>query len=584
MATLYSGYSNSYRLKLVITESSQSVENNTTKLSWTLYLENGMAYFQLYSLSGSYLNLNKTRVWTADSTIISLSGYNQTTKLSSGTITVTHNSDGTRTVPVYAYYTMPGSDYYLPGVMTINASIDLTAIPRKSEINSVGDITTASTFIAVNLSRKYSGYTHTVTLSIGKTTIATWSDSWNGTKNLTLSSAHRTAMLNAIPASTSDKAKLTVETKNGSTSIGSVSKELTVTVDSAQVPTISNVSVVTKTPLKSGDITQLYQNFGTLTVTYTVAMATGTTVKTKTVAFSGMEGSVQGTESGTKTTTLLAFKSGDNQALIIKVTDKRGRTATWSKNYKVYAYKSIAFSEIFIGRTRDTSKEKTYADIETKIVTSSIKPSSTELNKVKLVVAFKERTATTYTTLATYTGSVGTWNQNNTLDKIFDIAKSYDLIITASDELSSSIMPKILSTADYSLVIGKNAVGVNMFPSVDKGLQTNGDVYDGTNGSRNISEIITAINGLQMLQTGLAPIGSALPANGKTSITVTFPKPYTRTYRIPKVFLTTHSAIGSVQYPMLAVSAINGTEFTINIQAGSDGLSLGTLISWVAIP
>ena len=138
MATYYSSYSNEYRLRLDITQGTQNVTNNTTVESWTLYLLSGNKSMGVYSTYSATVNGVTSPSTTQTNVTI---GYNTSVTLGSGSTTVTHNADGTKSVafsasfktnsPVYS-----GGVLVSPGTMSMSGTFALTTIPRYAAITA----------------------------------------------------------------------------------------------------------------------------------------------------------------------------------------------------------------------------------------------------------------------------------------------------------------------------------------------------------------------------------------------------------------------------------------------------------------
>ena len=144
MAT-FTSTSGSYTTTLTVTQTSQSTQNNQSTLTYSLTLTKN---------AGSGLWNNNSCPWsiTIDgSTVASGSftydfrSYSSLTLKGSTTTTVTHNSDGTKTVACSASVNMDNEPYVY--VMKPSGDLALTTIPRASDISlsvSSFSITSAS--------------------------------------------------------------------------------------------------------------------------------------------------------------------------------------------------------------------------------------------------------------------------------------------------------------------------------------------------------------------------------------------------------------------------------------------------------
>ena len=158
-----------YRIQIAWTVDSQSVANNTSKVTAKVQLvSTGSSYTinSSASKSGS-LTINGTK-YTFNFTA-ALSG-NQTKTLFTKTVTVSHAADGTKTCSFSATaginVTLSGTYY---GNVTASGNGTFNTIARASTINSVtGSVAINGTnSVTVNISRKSSNFTHTVVFSFG---------------------------------------------------------------------------------------------------------------------------------------------------------------------------------------------------------------------------------------------------------------------------------------------------------------------------------------------------------------------------------------------------------------------------------
>ena len=141
----------------------------------------------------------------------------------------------------------------------------------------------------------------------------------------------------ALPNSSSGSATVTLETLNGSTSLGSNSYTFTVTVPTTIVPSIGGLST---TPVNSGASSTAFgwglyiQNKTKCTAAMSsVSAGSGATIRSYSITTTPNFGS------GTSTSLTTALLSGSGTVTITaKVTDSRGRTATRTASITVRAY------------------------------------------------------------------------------------------------------------------------------------------------------------------------------------------------------------------------------------------------------
>lgn len=255
MATVNSNTSTGYYLQLVVTQSSQSIANNTSTLSWTLYFKNGSSYYQNQSTKDTFkVVINGTTVYNT-SKAISFSGANKTLTIASGTTTVGHNADGTKSVSMSCSYTPGKTASYYPKALSGSGSMSLTTIPRASSISISGGSGTkpGNGSISLSISRASSSFTHTVNWSCGSS---------SGTVGTGLSTSASWAVplsLIAQAPNSNQTVTFTCYTYNGGTHIGT--KTCTATVGYHSPSTVSGSNGTTIGSSKSFTISRSNGNF-----------------------------------------------------------------------------------------------------------------------------------------------------------------------------------------------------------------------------------------------------------------------------------------------------------------------------------
>ena len=137
----FSKSNNTFTLKLTVTENSTSVSGNSSSVSYKLELVSTTKDFYQYSV-GASVSLNGRVVATRDrysSGKINLGTYSSVTLLS-GSTTIGHNNDGSKTMNV-AYSLDMASASYTPGPMSGSGSMPLTTIPREAKLTSAPNFT-----------------------------------------------------------------------------------------------------------------------------------------------------------------------------------------------------------------------------------------------------------------------------------------------------------------------------------------------------------------------------------------------------------------------------------------------------------
>lgn len=169
--------SNEYTLKLTITENSTSQINNTSNISYRLYMTSGSWNFDTFAV-GWEISLNGKVVSEqarADAPQIDLD-YNSSVTIVSGTTNVKHNPDGTLTMSISGKSFM-AKESYTPGDMTVTGSMVLTPIsapepPPRSDLNTISPFNLEGD-IRVPYTSYSDDYIHTLIISKSGNRIAT---------------------------------------------------------------------------------------------------------------------------------------------------------------------------------------------------------------------------------------------------------------------------------------------------------------------------------------------------------------------------------------------------------------------------
>ena len=408
-------------LKFSWSESSQSVANNTTTISWKLELIAG---------SSGRIDSSAKKSWsvTVNGTKYSGTNYigisNNTTKtLASGTTTITHNSDGTKNFS-YAFsqeFAITFSGSYI-GTKSGSGTGTLDTIPRKSSLSaSNGTLNTAQT---LTVTRQATSFTHTITYKCGTAsgTIATKSSSTSisWTPPLSLASQNTTG--------TSVSVVLTITTYSGDTSIGSNTKTISCTIPSSVKPSC------TFTLEDTTGIDDIYgspvQGLSKIKVTVTATQAYGSAIDSCSISIDGKK------YSGLTATTGVLTVSGKS-TVTATVKDKRGRSGPVSYDMNVQAYSAPAVTAFTAKRCNaDGTLNKRGGYI---IATFSAKVSSMgSENTAKYQLKYKKSSATSYTTV-TLSDVANSYNVSS-YSYIFsaEAGSSYNVAIEARDRHNNS--------------------------------------------------------------------------------------------------------------------------------------------------
>jgi len=319
---------------------SQNVANNTTVVGWNMQLVAGTSGKISSTASKDWsVTVNGTKYSGTNTVGI---GNNATKTLASGTTSVAHNSDGTKTFN-YSFsqefaITFSGASI---GTQSGSGSGTLTTIPRATTPTLSASSVNMGSSVTINTPRASSGFTHDLAYSFAGSGWVTIDTGVGTSKTWTVPD-----LATRIPNATSGTMTIRCITKNGSTSIGTKTVLLTVKVPTSVVPTISAVALAEATSGLAAQFGAFIQNKSTVKATITAAGAKGSTIKSYSTTFLGK------TYTGSSWTSGLLTKSG-SLSMVTKVTDSRGRTASKTTTLTVLAYTKPQVTEFVVRRVNE---------------------------------------------------------------------------------------------------------------------------------------------------------------------------------------------------------------------------------------
>lgn len=399
----------------------QSTANNTTTISWTI--KAGGTYSGYVQVSELKLTIDGTVVYSRNSSNHTncFSG----TTLKTGTTTVTHDSNGSKSVMIK----IEAGIYNWTINKSGSSTFTLDTIARASSITSVGNVTLGNA-CSVKWTPASTSFYYKLKFSIGSWSATTSAIKPNTTSAYTYSSyTIPLAAANQISRATSGTMTVYLYTYSSSacsTQIGATaSKTFTVTVPASVVPTISSV---TATIVNSNSV---INGWG-------VAVAGYTKVKVKATA-SGSYGStisgftISGGYSTKQTGTSLSYTgaaitSSGSKTFTVVAKDSRSRSSSSKSSDSIifYAYSKPSVSSFTAVRsTSDQSKVVVKGNWTFSSVNSK--------NSATGTLYYKKSTATSWTKYGTIPK-----NTSTTLTVDFDTTISYNFKLVVQDALSNS--------------------------------------------------------------------------------------------------------------------------------------------------
>lgn len=415
--------------------SSQSVEKNTSTISWTL---KGSGSASGYVMSGAFKAvINGVTVYTSEPRI----ELRNTTTVASGTATIAHNSDGTKSFSL----SCEAGIYTYAVSATASGTHTLTTIPRASTISATNaNMGSAST---ITITRASSSFTHTLTYSFGNATgtiaTKTTSTSVSWTPTLTLA--------NQIPNAVSGKCTITCKTYSGTTEVGSKTCTMTLTVPSSVKPTITSLTAARMdgTVPTSWEIYVQSKSKATLTING-AAGAYGSTISSYSITGGGYSSTASSFTTGfLNTSGTITFTAS--------VTDSRGRvSANATVTITVVAYSAPSFSK-YISQRCNSAGTASDSGTYVKSTVNFSYASCSSKNTITTATYYRKTTETSWTNASkTFTsGTAFTFGGGN-----ISAESSYEVKFKLTDAFTSIEVTDTLSTASVVMDFKSGGLGV----------------------------------------------------------------------------------------------------------------------------
>ncbi len=300
----------------------QDVSANKTTINWSCGV---MPRHKFYSnaVKMSAVTINGVQVY-AGGTYSNITDYKEHT-LASGTLEVSHESDGSKTLAVAAF---SGQVWKDSGYLTATAAAQSFALPTipRATVPVIGAVVMGQT-VTIGLPRAVSSFTHTLTYTFGSAsgTIAEGAGAeaqWAVPYDLAVQ----------IPNNASGTGTLTCKTYSGSTLIGTQSVNFTATVPSNSTTQPSDTIAVSPVSSLAAPFNGLYiQGRTKAKITHTASGKYGATIKSYAATVDGQ------TYTGQAPTTDILATPG-TLTITGTATDSRGIIGTALASIAVLAY------------------------------------------------------------------------------------------------------------------------------------------------------------------------------------------------------------------------------------------------------
>lgn len=402
-------------LSISIKQNSQSVANNTSNVTVTVYAN--------YT-DGSYNRDEAYGYLVIDGISYDFyAGFNGsgessgTSALFTKTVNVTHDSDGTKTLDCEAYYEV--GEYY--SSTETFASKVLTTIPQKSTLSAPKGYLGQEQTLTINA--KSNRFTHTITYKCGDEsgTIATKTSGTSVKWTPPLSLASQNTVNETLVVT------FTLTTYSGNTSIGTYTVDARYTIGTEALPSFT---------VELSDATGYKDIFG-----YYIQLRSKLNIKVNATAMYGAEIATCKIQTNNEkfttdeATTSELSESGELQVYIY-IRDSRGKEAQGYYSVSVEAYSPPTVSSLTIKRCDKNGTENSKGEYVQAQFTASV-TSLNSKNTASYQFAYKKSANSTYTT-------VNLTNYNNVYhisDKTYmfaaDTGSSYDVQLIVTDAFGS---------------------------------------------------------------------------------------------------------------------------------------------------
>lgn len=454
---------------------SQSIENNSSVVGWSMSLVAG---------SSGAIDSNIKKAWEVTvngnsytGTAITGIGNNQTKVLASGSTTIPHNADGTKTFAFTFKQVFKGLVFageavsdksgsgngILPTIARASQPSAVTWPEHTQNVGSFGDT------ISIHMNRKADTFTHTVRYKFGSASGVIARDVTTGTTwtiPLTL--------MSLIPGTTSGSGTIYVDTYSGSTFVGTKYCGFTATVPASVKPTCS---------LTLDDVAGIDDIYGSpvkglsrIKATIKATLAYGSPIVSYSISANGA------TYPAAEATTDV-LKTAGTSRVSATITDQRGRVGTTYFDMNVQDYALPVVSALTVSRCNEDGTANEQGEFVKAVFSAKI-TALKNLNTAAYVLKYKKTSASSWTSV-TLTALAGVYTvANHSYVFEADSNSSYDVEVTATDRHGSASRTTTVSTAftlmnwganGTSFAIGKVAEKAN---AVELGLRAY-DQYGG---------------------------------------------------------------------------------------------------------
>lgn len=331
-------------------------------------------------------------------------------------------------------------------------SYSLPIEPAGSVLGSISSFTFGNA-INIPITKYNSGFYDVLTISVGGTTIKTVNGITNG-DDVSFTSTELTNIYAKLPSATKGTVtfKLTTKTSSSGSTVGTSTKTATGTIPSSVKPTISGITLAEAVSGLASKFGAYIQNKSKITGTVNASAGSGSSI-------SAYKTTINGSSYTSRTFTTGVLKTSGTNTVSITVTDKRGRTATYSTTFSVLAYSKPTISTFKVERC---NADGTLNDegINFKVTVKSTITALNNKNDSSYVLQYKLSSVDTWTTIG---NSLSGYSINTSFvvtNIALNIDNVYDFRLTIGDYFED--VPKSTNVAESFTLMNFGADGHSM--------------------------------------------------------------------------------------------------------------------------
>lgn len=437
--TINGSSAKAYQMRVGYELVSQDIESNTSKLNVIVQVRVINDAYETYGFKQTTIINGQTL--TAQT--FSVRTVNTWVTFGTKQITVSHQDNGDYSESISASFTTTAPDTYTLKSGSASVKPTLASIPRATTPTVAKTNISFNDSITISTPRASTSFTHKLYFKIGtsaKTMIANGSTQANAvTTSFTWSDIKY--LMNWVSDAISGTLIIYCQTYNGETYIGEKSISLTVTVPDDILPSVS-LSVSEYVNEVAEKIGKYLKGKSRLNISTTASGNYASTIKSYKITIGNNE---TYTEASVVSNVLIS--TGDI-TITATVTDSRGRSKSDTKTITVYDYIAPYVSILRASRCNSDGTENRSGQYANLLIKAGV--TEIENNTATYQVGYKLRDADEYE-YQTLDITAFTLNDTITLDTVFNIDLTYDIILKVTDVFGAKSSKVALLETDFVL-------------------------------------------------------------------------------------------------------------------------------------